>query len=53
MMADAGMICFPDAESDAVVRHRTWVGIDKNTFVGFKYHGNSIMACDALRRRVG
>ena len=59
--ADAGMICFPDAESDAAVRHWTWLGIDKDTFaltqsdatykwyydvehVGFKYHGNSIMA---------
>jgi dTDP-4-amino-4,6-dideoxygalactose transaminase len=59
--ADAGMICFNDAESDAAVRHWTWLGIDKDTFsrtqsdsaykwhyqvehVGFKYHGNSIMA---------
>lgn len=59
--ADAGMICFPDADSDAAVRHWTWLGIDKDTFartqsdstykwyydvehVGFKYHGNSIMA---------
>lgn len=59
--ADAGMICFPDAESDEAVRHWTWLGIDKDTFartqsdatykwyydvehVGFKYHGNSIMA---------
>lgn len=59
--ADAGMICFPDPESDAAVRRWTWLGIDKDTFsrtqggstyrwhyqvehVGFKYHGNSIMA---------
>ena len=59
--ADGGMICFPDAESDAAVRRWTWLGIDKDTFsrthsdsvykwyygvehVGFKYHGNSIMA---------
>jgi len=59
--ADGGMICFPDADSDAAVRHWTWLGIDKDTFartnsdstykwyydvehVGFKYHGNSIMA---------
>lgn len=59
--ADAGMICFGDAESDAAARHWTWLGIDKDTFsrtqsdstykwyyevehVGFKYHGNSIMA---------
>ena len=63
--ADAGMICFPDAESDAAVRHWTWLGIDKDTFsrthsdstykwyyqvehVGFKYHGNSIMAALGL-----
>jgi dTDP-4-amino-4,6-dideoxygalactose transaminase len=59
--ADGGMICFPDADSDAAVRRWTWLGIDKDTFVrtnsdssykwyydvqhvGFKYHGNSIMA---------
>lgn len=59
--ADGGMICFPDADADAAVRHWTWLGIDKDTFarthsdstykwyydvehVGFKYHGNSIMA---------
>ena len=59
--ADSGMICFPDAEPDAAVRHWTWLGIDKDTYartqsdstykwhyqvehVGFKYHGNSIMA---------
>lgn len=59
--ADGGMICFPDADSDAAVRHWTWLGIDKDTFartnsdstykwyydvehVGFKYHGNSIVA---------
>lgn len=59
--ADAGMICFPDADSDRAVRHWTWLGIDKDTFarthsdstykwyydvehVGFKYHGNSVMA---------
>lgn len=59
--ADGGMICFPDAASDASVRQWTWLGIDKDTFartnsdaaykwyydvvhVGFKYHGNSIMA---------
>ena len=63
--ADAGMICFNDAESDTAVRHWTWLGIDKDTFartnsdstykwyydvehVGFKYHGNSIMAGIAL-----
>jgi len=63
--ADGGMICFPDADSDAAVRHWTWLGIDKDTFsrthsdssykwyyqvehVGFKYHGNSIMAAIGL-----
>ncbi|MEX2269866.1 MAG: DegT/DnrJ/EryC1/StrS family aminotransferase [Vicinamibacterales bacterium] len=63
--ADGGMVCFPDAESDAAVRHWTWLGIDKDTFsrtqsdstykwyyqvehVGFKYHGNSIMAAIGL-----
>jgi dTDP-4-amino-4,6-dideoxygalactose transaminase len=59
--ADSGMVCFADAELDAVARHWTWLGIDKDTYsrthsdstykwhyevehVGFKYHGNSIMA---------
>jgi dTDP-4-amino-4,6-dideoxygalactose transaminase len=59
--ADAGMICFRDADADTAVRHWTWLGIDKDTYsrtqsdstykwhyqvehVGFKYHGNSIMA---------
>jgi len=63
--ADAGMICFADADLDAAVRHWTWLGIDKDTYsrthsdntykwhydvehVGFKYHGNSIMAALAL-----
>ena len=63
--ADGGMICFPDADDDAAVRHWTWLGIDKDTFartqsdstykwyyqvehVGFKYHGNSIMAAIGL-----
>lgn len=59
--ADSGMVCFPDSESDALARHWSWLGIDKDTYsrtqgdatykwrysvdkVGFKYHGNSIMA---------
>jgi dTDP-4-amino-4,6-dideoxygalactose transaminase len=59
--ADGGMVCFPDAASDAAARQWTWLGIDKDTYsrttsdaaykwyydvvhVGFKYHGNSIMA---------
>jgi dTDP-4-amino-4,6-dideoxygalactose transaminase len=63
--ADSGMVCFADAELDAVARHWTWLGIDKDTYsrthsdstykwhyevehVGFKYHGNSIMAALAL-----
>jgi dTDP-4-amino-4,6-dideoxygalactose transaminase len=63
--ADAGMICWPDAELDADARKWTWLGINKDTYartsaagsykwyydiehVGFKYHGNSIMAAIAL-----
>jgi dTDP-4-amino-4,6-dideoxygalactose transaminase len=58
--ADSGMICFADGELDALARQMTWLGIDKSTHqrsqggtyrwrydvpnVGFKYHGNSIMA---------
>lgn len=30
--ADAGMICFTDAELDAEVRKWTWLGIDKDTY---------------------
>jgi dTDP-4-amino-4,6-dideoxygalactose transaminase len=63
--ADAGMICFADAELDAAARRWTWLGIDQDTYartmgnsaykwryevqhVGFKYHGNSIMAAIGL-----
>ncbi|MEJ7775878.1 MAG: DegT/DnrJ/EryC1/StrS family aminotransferase [Sphingomicrobium sp.] len=58
--ADSGMISFADAELDALARQMTWLGIDKSTHqrsqggtyrwrydvpnVGYKYHGNSIMA---------
>ena len=58
--ADSGMICFTDQEDDALARQMTWLGIDKSTHqrshggtyrwrydvpnVGYKYHGNSIMA---------
>ena len=59
--ADAGMICFAEADLDAEVRKWTWLGINKDTYartvgggtykwlyevehVGYKYHGNSIMA---------
>lgn len=58
--ADSGMICFNDKENDVKVRKLSWLGISKDTFsrsnkgsykwnytvneVGYKYHGNSIMA---------
>lgn len=58
--ADAGMICFSDQNLDAKARKLSWLGIDKSTYsrysesaykwrydvdeVGFKYHGNSIIA---------
>lgn len=62
--ADSGMICFMDGELDALARQMSWLGIDKSTHqrsqggtyrwrydvpnVGFKYHGNSIMASMGL-----
>ncbi|MCQ4764178.1 DegT/DnrJ/EryC1/StrS family aminotransferase [Cloacibacillus evryensis] len=63
--ADSGMICFREKELDEVVRKKTWLGINKDTYlrssdngtykwkydveyVGYKYHGNSIMAAIAL-----
>jgi len=58
--ADSGMICFQDENDDKKARELSWLGINKDTFtrsnagtykwdynvnqVGFKYHGNSIMA---------
>jgi dTDP-4-amino-4,6-dideoxygalactose transaminase len=58
--ADGGMICFNNAEDDKKARELAWLGINKDTFsrsnegsykwdysvdqVGYKYHGNSIMA---------
>jgi dTDP-4-amino-4,6-dideoxygalactose transaminase len=58
--ADGGMICFKNEEEDAKARELSWLGINKDTYsrnnqgaykwdytvneVGFKYHGNSIMA---------
>ena len=58
--ADSGMICFNDKSDDIKARELSWLGINKDTFsrsntgsykwdynvnyVGFKYHGNSIMA---------
>jgi dTDP-4-amino-4,6-dideoxygalactose transaminase len=64
LSADAGMICFKDELLDARARKMSWLGIDKSTYqryspssyvwrydvtdVGFKYHGNSIMASICL-----
>ena len=61
--ADSGAVCFIDPEMDAVARKLSWLGIDKDTYsrseggayawqysvdhVGYKYHGNSIMAAMA------
>ena len=58
--ADSGMICFNKADEDKRARQLSWLGINKDTFarsnngyykwdytvneVGYKYHGNSIMA---------
>jgi dTDP-4-amino-4,6-dideoxygalactose transaminase len=58
--ADSGMVCFNDDELDKKSRVVSWLGINKDTFsrsnegsykwyydvseVGYKYHGNSIMA---------
>lgn len=58
--ADSGMICFNSDYFDEKVRKLSWMGIDKTTFkrsqtddykwdyevneLGYKYHGNSIMA---------
>ena len=62
--ADSGMVCFDDPELDAAARKMSWLGISKDTYarasrgtyawlydvdkVGYKYHGNSIMASLAL-----
>jgi dTDP-4-amino-4,6-dideoxygalactose transaminase len=61
---DSGMICFKDNELDKIVRKLSWMGINKDTYsrnnqgnyswkydvddLGFKYHGNSIMASIGL-----
>ena len=58
--ADSGMICFNSENDDKKARELSWLGINKDTFarsnagtykwdynvnqVGYKYHGNSIMA---------
>jgi len=62
--ADSGMICFKNEEDDKYARELSWLGINKDTFnrskqgnykwdynvkeVGYKYHGNSIMAALGL-----
>jgi dTDP-4-amino-4,6-dideoxygalactose transaminase len=62
--ADSGMICFKDNKLDKLARKLSWLGINKDTFnrsskgsykwkydvedIGFKYHGNSIMAAIGL-----
>lgn len=62
--ADSGMICFRSDYLDKEVRKWSWLGIDKDTYsrsqdnsykwkysvehLGFKYHGNSIMAAMGL-----
>ncbi len=62
--ADSGMICFANDKLDKKARELSWLGINKDTFVrskqgnykwdydvaivGFKYHGNSVMAALGL-----
>ncbi len=61
---DSGMICFREEEYDSLARQLSWLGISKDTYqrfgkgsykwkydipnVGFKYHGNSVMAAIGL-----
>lgn len=60
---DSGMICFKEAEADALCRKLSWLGINKDTYtrtsgnykwkydvayLGYKYNGNAIMAGIAL-----
>ena len=57
--ADSGMVCFRDDDDDKRARELSWLGINKDTFkrsqgtykweydisdIGYKYHGNSIVA---------
>lgn len=58
--ADSGMICFRDGEDDKAARELSWLGINKDTYsrarsgtyswdydvpeLGYKYHGNSVIA---------
>ncbi len=61
--ADSGMLVCEDYYEDKLARKLSWLGIDKNTYtrqttggnwdyhvyqVGYKYHGNSIMAAMAI-----
>lgn len=62
--ADSGMICFKDDKLDKKCRITSWLGINKDTYsrsnegtykwyydvsdIGYKYHGNSIMAALGL-----
>ena len=62
--ADSGMVCFQDEELDREARKFSWLGISKDTFaraqkgnyswmydvdeIGYKYHGNSVIAAMAL-----
>ena len=61
--ADAGLITIQTEEENQLVRQLSWCGINKDTFsrsrdgyqwmysvsdVGYKYHGNSIMAAIAI-----
>ncbi len=63
-ISDAGSICFKDESFDKAARSLSWLGIDKSTYsrfsdqsykwrynvenLGYKYHGNSIMAAIGL-----
>jgi dTDP-4-amino-4,6-dideoxygalactose transaminase len=62
--ADGGMLCWPNDYMDTWSRRLSWMGIDKSTYersietrysweyrvneLGYKYHGNSIMAAMGL-----
>lgn len=38
--ADSGMICFKDGKLDEIVRKKTWLGIDKDTYARTQNMGN-------------
>jgi len=61
--ADSGMVCFKNDKELALAKKLSWCGINKDTYnrnqdgykwlydveyIGFKYHGNSIMAAIGL-----